>query len=48
MAEKQINNIDPVVRVRLCVMVGNFLWACKKVRLEAGFVYPLLSTFYQV
>ena len=46
MVEKQINNTDSVVRVRLCVMVGNFHWACEKVRLEAGFVYYLLSTFY--
>jgi hypothetical protein len=46
MVEKRINNTDPVVQVRLCVMVGNFHGACKKVRLAAGFVYPKLSTFY--
>lgn len=40
MVEKRINNTDPVVQVRLCVMVGNFHGACKKVRLAAGFVYP--------
>lgn len=43
MVENRINNTDPVVQVRLCVMVGNFHGACKKVRLAAGFVYPKLS-----
>lgn len=46
MVEKRINNTDPVVQVRLCVMVGNFHGACKKVRLAAGFVYPKLSSLY--
>lgn len=44
MVEKRINNTDPVVQVRLCVMVGNFHGACKKVRLAAGFVYPKLGS----
>jgi len=43
MDEKRINNTDPVVQVRLCVMVGNFHGARKKVRLAAGFVYPKLG-----
>jgi hypothetical protein len=45
MVENRINNTDPVVQVRLCVMVGNFHGARKKVRLAAGFVYLLLGTF---
>jgi|GEM_PF-5993943 len=45
MVEKRINNTDPVVQVRLCVMVGNFHGARKKVRLAAGFVYPKLGAF---
>ena len=48
MDENRINNTDPVVQVCLCVMVGNFHGARKKVRLAAGFVYPKLSTFYKL
>jgi hypothetical protein len=43
MDENRINNTDPVVQVRLCVSVGNFRGAPKKVCLAAGFVYPKLS-----
>ena len=47
MDEKRVNNTDPVVQVRLRVMVGNFHGALKKVCLAAGFVYPELSANYQ-
>ena len=40
MDENRVNNTDPVVQVRLRVLVGNFHGTLKKVCLAAGFVYP--------
>jgi len=44
MDEKRVNNTDPVVQVRLRVMVGNFHGAPKKARLAAGFVFSKIQS----
>ena len=40
MVANRVNDTDPVIQVRLRVMVGNFHGA-HRVRLVAGFVYPV-------
>ena len=44
---KRVNNTDPVVQVRLRVMIGNFHGASHMVRLAAGSVYPGSSNHKQ-
>lgn len=47
MDENRINNTDPIVQVRLCVVFGNLHGARKKVYLAVGFVYPRLGSAHE-